>query len=360
MASQEIPAITHLPHSEANGDATVYDLHTGEIITKPPELQFTSIVTDFEQVGKARYYKEKGVTTRYEVVLSDGSEYKVNVGLPANQISPIAELSTTPYTTGLNGFNFHHMLKAMEHGFPAIKISAETNWEGRLSQARTAHNMLRTFEAAVSNTELGTVVDEKSLVLTGISRGAMLALAVRAHATYENISVPYQNTIVPCYPRPADLGIEELQQLPKETLALARHLTSLPLPLLTKYPKSLDISKAGLRYHLAAIPLLTSGEAGMFRHHIPKDAAGYMTIYKDDLMCMGETWVEDYKDFPNMHIVDASGTEPGACNAHLRCINYKDLLDFSQRQKRLAQELARTIVPHELDIERISGLPQKV
>lgn len=361
MASQELPISGLFPPTEAPYDANaqIYDFPSGEIIDRPAELQFDSAVTSFEKVGTDRYFRGKGVTSRYEVALSDGSEYKVNIGLPETQVSPIAEASTTPFTTGLNGFNFHHLLKAIEHGFPAIKISAETKWQGELTQARTSSNCLRIIDACLEHTDLNTITQEKSLALTGVSRGAMLALAMRALASYEGRTIPYINTIVPCYPRPAGLGAKELEQLPKEALALGRHLLSLPLPLLSRYPSSLDIHKAGLKYHFAAIPMLTSGEAGTFRHHIPKDAAGYMTIYKDDLMCMGDTWIEDYKDFPNMHIVDASGNEPAPCNAHLRCINYKDLIPFSERQKRLAHELARTTLPAALDFERISGLPAK-
>ncbi len=319
-----------------------------------PWLALDNYVVDIQSTSKPKYFKDRGITNRYTVDMSDGSRYKMNIGLPKHQISPIVDASTTPYTTGLNGVNFHHLLKGMEHGFVTIKISAERQWEGKLTQVRTAHNQLRIISAVTSDEDLTPGTNQDASIYTGVSRGGMLALGMRALAELDNHFVPYMNLTVPCYPRRATISSETLEQPIKEGAALVRHLGSLPLRLLLKYRSSTDFSKEGLQYTVASIPMLTSGETGSFVPFIPKDAHGYITTYNDDLMCMGDVWQKDFEGHLDIHIVDASGTDRGAYNAHLRCINYEDFLDFSGRQQRLASELGRTIKPSEIDYDFIT------
>lgn len=344
--------ITTPKHPLHEGVFNMVDPSLGENELPARLSSFTHEVCLLEPVADTTFFKGAGEVTRYRVRLEDESEHLVDIGEPSQQISPVAEVSTTAYTTGLDGFNLHHLLRSMKQGFPVIKISAERHWQGELSQARTAYNMLKI--AQVFEEENPNVISNKS-VLTGVSRAAMIALGMRALAASQSHEIPYMNLIAPCYPRPATIGLPTLLQPGKEIISLGRHLTTLPLRLLVKYPSSIDISPEGLRYHPRAIPMLTSGEAGTFKDYIPRDARGFMTTYNDDLMGMGRVWQEDYENHPFIEVVDGSGKGWLALNNHLRCISYGDLMLFSARQARLGKELGQHSVAANIDIEAIAA-----
>lgn len=298
-------------------------------------------VIELEPIAKPAAYKGKGEVTRMRAILEDRSEYLVNVGRPLHQISPVAELSTTAYLTGLEGFNFHHLLRSMEHGFYTIKVSAERQWQGNLSLARTAHNMMEIAKAFES--QQSDILPNVS-VLSGVSRAAMVALFVRALATPHGRAIPSMDLVAPCYPRPAAIEARTLQQPGKEAVSLVRHMLGLPLKAMIAYPKSFDTSREGLRYHAQAIPTLTDGEVGRCKDFIPVDARGTITTYSDDLMGMGNVWKEDYKHHTGVDIIDASGNGLLAFNHHLRCINHADSRVAVGRQKTLAHELGKQFV----------------
>lgn len=348
MALQGIEGSSHEPPTVELATVIPFPTPPREL---PSDWAFSSKVIEFEATHTPKYFRGRGQITPYHIAMSDGSEYKAEIGEPLHQVSPVIEASTTAYLTGLSGFNRHHLLKAMEHGFVAIKIGAETFWEDRLSQPRTGHNLYQATKMA--REMLGEVSDDR-MVLTGVSRAAMLGLFVKLFADQDDTEVPFMNLNAPCFPVPGELDAKTVANLAKkEPLALMRHLGSLPLSLILKYKDSFDLSPEGIRYAIEAPPMLMSGDAGKAVAHLSRDTHAFITTYSDDDMCMGREWARLFAPFPNVQVVDLSGGNKLSFNSHLRCMNYGESQLFSARQARLAAELSKAATAKEIDYEAI-------
>lgn len=312
------------------------------VIALPSDWQFEHGIADIS-MESTEPVKHLGAITVWQVIMEDGSVYKVYDGCPSIQRADTAQVKTTPYQTRADrGLNRHHQIKDMELGFRALLISRELEWQGDLSQARTAHNMLLIAKALLE--EDGSV-DPVNMEFGGISRSAMEALGAKALSALNpdyGINVFYFSAIAPCFPRPYTFNLGKLAKAPaQETVSLLYHLGRLPVGLLLRYPGTLD---PNLAFGFAAAKALTNGEAGEFVPHIPKSpikTQGYVRAYPEDLMGMGKTWQADFEDHAGVVVDLAQPQLGGLASGHLQVISRSDLQEDIERHKRLRDELKR-------------------
>lgn len=301
--------------------------------------------------------KHIGVITTSYALLEDGSLYRIQDGVPSHQRFDQADIKTTPYLTrDDNGLNRHHQIKDLELGQRTLLISREQMWKGKLSQARTAHNML-----VIAKEILGQTgdVDPVNMEARGISRAAMLAILAKALSQNNpdyDVNIFYFNATAPCYPRRISFSPEYLTMAAGEMASLAYHLGRLPAKLLVRYPKSLDLDPS---YTIPAAPMLSNGQVGLAKHYLDRDprlTQGYIQAYPDDVMGMGRIWREDYRDFPGVTVnIEHQGLFSMLRNGHLRVLSSSDLRRDLDRQERLGEETRRVQDVRDIDFQYVNS-----
>ncbi len=274
-----------------------------------------------------------------DVLMQDGSAYRVHEGLPKHSKIklPFASLKTTAFLTKDDrGFNRHHQIKEVEAGIPTILISRELSWEKPLSQARTTHNMLKISKFIL---EQNDSLDSNNIQARGISRGGMLAINATA-MTQNNpeygMNFFYFSATAPCFPRPLKLSTEYLKMPLSEGGSLLYHISKMPLNTLLHYPKTIDANPS---FALQDALTLINGDTGKFAKQLkPEKTHGYILVFSEDIMSMGKVWQEDFKHFKDVKVDIDSNNISNLYNGHLRVISRQDMSNAIKRQLRLAEE----------------------
>jgi len=342
MAAVTTPPLVGTPEYQGVGLATPLSPRFNEGIFVPG--RFNSEIIEARQVKPTTQYYEGQITTE-EITMSDGSVHEVKNGHPANQQTEVAVIATTALFTRIRGLNKRMMLNLMTHGLPVTFVSAERQFD-ELELARSAHNLLQIadYEAETRG------YHRTAFSYSGISRAAMVGMGVVAMAPAHGKTVVYGDMIVPCYPQKIDLlkPFEYAQQPFREVVTLLRSLGELPIKHLLRYPKTVDLSHAGIHSALRSIPTLVSGQAGEMAAYIDKKTPMFIQTFKEDFMSQGHKWVELFSDHPHA-VVDA-----GEHGGHSGCASQDTFAGWLQRFVNLADELVRVQDnPIEVDHARV-------
>ncbi len=305
----------------------------------PDKWIFEHDIADSSEVKEIRKIPYKGTIESRTIVMEDSSVYRVQEGKPfiRNLKIPQSSVKTTAFLTKDNeGFNYHHQIKELEAGFSTVLISRELDWTGTLSQARTAHNILKIGKFMVGENDS---LDPHNIQARGISRGGMLALGITALAQNRpdyDLDVFYFSATAPCYPRPFRLNHRYLRMPVLEATSLLYHISQLPLNVLSRYPKTID---ADPKFAALDALALMNGDAGKFVSHMdPARTNGYVLGYPDDIMGMGEIWKKDFANFDRVMVDLDTDKLSRLFNGHLRAVSHHDMSDALKRQLRLAEE----------------------
>lgn len=311
----------------------------------PKEWQFDHGIADFSEIEAVHKVRYHGTIESRTFWMEDGSEYHVHEARPftSKQKLSQASIKTTAFLTRDDqGFNRHHQIKELESGLPTILISREYEWQDPLSQARTAHNMLKIGKFIVGEDDS---LDDKNVQLRGISRGGMLALVATALAqqnTDYGLDSFYFSSTAPCFPRPLKLDRKYIKMPLYEASSLMYHMAKMPLNTLTHYPRTVDTNT---RFAISDARALVNGDAGRALKHMspnPNVTRGYVLGYPDDVMGMGQVWEEDFSGFPDVTVDLDADKLMKVFNGHLRAVSHDDLSDAMERQMRLVEESKRT------------------
>ncbi len=265
-----------------------------------------------------------------QIFMKDGLEYIVKSFNPHDRKTDIPVTMTVPWLTEPAGYNSHMALTLGKLGFPVDLISAERNMELKPNLAKSAHNQLEIAEL----TALKHNRDPKKLIVTGVSRAAMVGLLITALAEDDDREVIYGDYVVPCYPKALNVGnIGKHALMPLSELKTVRHILDFPFRTLQHYPTTFSMKPKRWVNHIASMPELTSGIAGEAVRYMPRDIRGHLTAFRGDVMSQGENWQELFADFPNMEVDLING------GGHLSCASPLAIKSWKQRFHQLGDEL---------------------
>lgn len=288
-------------------------------------------VAGLKHLGEQR--RKSGVVTKYEVTMQNNARYFLLHATPKHLKTDVGITQTTPWVTSLGGLNrrvLHSQLDAGMYG-SLLSIAQQAGYKPSLEQA--AHNQLAIERFLAERVDHER--DPDNIIIKGISRGAMIGIAMGALAEQHDWKVMYSDLTVPCFPNKLD-ALQTAGKLPamfRDEVAALMNLRNIPLRALRHYTGTLDTSREGLRYAIATIPELTSGNTGRLADSIPEDASAYIIGFEGDVMSDMEEWERRMKDRPNI-IVD---TRLGG--AHATCFHE----DIYQESKTRMFELPRHI-----------------
>lgn len=284
-------------------------------------------VASFKHLGEQR--RRAGLITKYEVTMQNDARYYLLHGTPKNPKTDVGITQTTPWITSLGGLNRRILHSQLDAGMYSslLSIAQQAGYKPSLEQA--AHNQLAIERFLAENLDHGR--DPDNLIVKGISRGAMIGIAMGALAKKHDWEVMYSDLTVPCFPNKLDTfkTASKLPAMVRDEITSVANLRNIPLRALRHYIGTLDTSPAGIRYALATIPELTSGNAGKLADSIPEDASAYIVGFEGDVMSDMEEWHRRMEHHPNV-IVE---TRPGG--AHANCFHE----DIYQESKQRMDEL---------------------
>ncbi|OGL31089.1 hypothetical protein A3F37_04430 [Candidatus Saccharibacteria bacterium RIFCSPHIGHO2_12_FULL_41_12] len=329
-----------IPPAEALGG--VKSPQETEGVFLPKQWLFNHGIAAVSEVKEIHRSPHRGVIDSRIITMEDGSVYETREGKPflRSLKLPQTSLETTAYATRMDGFNLHRLIKKLEMGLSTVSVSRPLKWEGELSQARTAHNVLTIGRYMVSRNDL---LDPINVQPRGISRGGMNALVATALAQQRpeqyGLNPFYFSATAPCYPRPIELKLKDVVKMSLyEAASLTYHLAQMPIKALSHYPNSIDYD---LRFLVPEAVSLVNGDAGKARNYMSKDpraTRGYILGFYDDVMGMGETWQKDFTNFDGVSVEITNNKLLRIFNGHLRVVSPSDLSSAMERQLRLAEE----------------------
>lgn len=262
-----------------------------------------------------------------QVVMTDKQEYTVKSFNPHNRLTNTAVTMTVPWLTEPAGYNTHMALTLAKLGFPVDLISAERNMQLNPHLGKSAHNQLEISEL----TAMKHNRDPEKLIVTGVSRAAMIGLLLTALAEDHGHEVVYGDYVVPCYPQSLTIGkLGKHALMPFSEMRTLRHVLDFPFRTLQHYPTTFSIKPKRWVNHIAAMPELTSGIAGEAVQFIPRDTRGHLTAFRGDVMSQGENWQNLFADFPNMEVDLING------GGHLSCASPQAMKSWKERFANLA------------------------
>lgn len=310
-----------------------------EGVSLPEQWQFDHGIKAVTTPKVTHKISHRGVIETQNIFMEDGSMYRVHESkpLPSKLKFPQTSLKTTAFLTKDNeGFNRHHQIKELEAGLSTVLVSREYKWEGKLSQARTAHNMLQIGRYILDQND---DLDPANIQVRGISRGGMIALGAAAltqNSEKYGLNTFYFSSTAPCYPRPLKADYHYLKMPLFEVTSLLYHVGKMPLTALTHYPRTLDTNS---KFTLLDAMALINGDAGKFTQYMDRERThGYILGYPDDVMGMGKIWQKDFAEFKGVTVDLDTEKLSHLFNGHLRVLSPHDMTDSLKRQLRLAKE----------------------
>ena len=223
-----------------------------------------------------------GQVSRYEVTMRNGARYHILDAHPHEPTTDVSISSTTAWLTGIDGMNTRFLLAQMKAGIPASLLSTARQAGYKPSLEQGAHNQLA---IAKHLAELSSERDEVNLALFGISRAAMIGKGANALAEQHDVNIMHSTLLGPCYPRPFSLSqLGRYSHIVSDEVKSAVGMAKIPPSALRHYLSTLDTTPAGIRYAIATIPELTSGNAGNFARAMPENTSAYVLGFEGDVM----------------------------------------------------------------------------
>lgn len=280
-----------------------------------------------EHLGEKR--RASGTIAKYAITMQNGARYFLLHGTPNSPSTDVGITQTTPWITGLGGLNRRVLHSQLDAGMYSslLSVAQQTGYKPSLEQA--AHNQLAIEHFLAENVDKER--DKNNLIIKGISRGAMIGIAMGALAEDDEWNILYSDLTVPCFPNKAKLfkTAGQLPEMTKNEVTSFVDLRRIPVRALRHYAGTLDLSPNGLRYALATIPELTSGNAGRLADSIPDDAAAYIVGFEGDVMSDMNEWQRRMDHHENVVVEVRSG------GAHADCFHE----DIYQESKDRMHEL---------------------
>lgn len=323
-------------HPRENGGVLLY------------EGDFKSRVNSIEW-GDPTAYKLGAITTGM-AHLTDGTVQEVKVGEPNERTTDIALSTGTALFTRQRGLNKRMMMRAMGLGMPFVSVGTELEFDGLPNIGRSAHNNLAILDVTEEKFGHASGISAEY----GISRRAMIGMAIQALAPLRGREIVVSDLIVPCFNQSIfTAGVEELGKFATEPLLgakrVAKDFRHLPWKHMLLYPKTIDTTRKGVISHLATIPTLVSGDAGRYgRLTNPNTTNMHLQVWEGDGWSQGEKWVSDFSDYPNVQVDLEDG------GSHFACALQETLDDWYARTEVLRDELVKTGDDHtKIDIRKI-------
>ncbi|MDB5165572.1 MAG: hypothetical protein JWM00_462 [Candidatus Saccharibacteria bacterium] len=245
----------------------------------------------------------------------------------------------TAWTTPITGHNDYAISRlASQTGLDAVIVGAEhgTNkYPYPLELLRVGHTALRSTgislaKSAQSSQLITTHLRDEyqgelglsnNMLMTGESRGSMLAPAHYPYAKYYGNTILYSDTTAPCVPEKmfsekadslrlaAWLGYEAVGGLMLGMEIMGQQAFKRRLGTVALNPNFVVSNLIGVG------PALFSGEFGKFADWVPRDAAMFYSTFKNDLFAKPDVLRRLYKDHENVYIrTHKSGTHATLAN----------------------------------------------
>jgi hypothetical protein len=259
--------------------------------------------------------------TTHVTMLRSGLRYVVDSGEPDFRTTDTPMSEKTPWGTS-NRFGLDDMMYMMSLGVPSDVVSAEQNIAG-VSLDQSARNWLAINEYTAQTYER----DQKALIVSGASRGALTGLVLNDVANKEKVHIIHSDLRAPPYPngfRLADTAgysagpLHEIATLPKMAMSAWRSAERSPL---------------ALARNIRAVPHIIGGDAGRAVERIPKTMSATISIYEGDVLGQGDIWEEKFADFPNVAVrrVDGGG--------HFSLASREERTEWRKRMDELSDKL---------------------
>ncbi len=243
----------------------------------------------------------------HRIILSDQSSFEIQVFNPKKLLSNRENLTvtyTTPWCTGLTGFNMEIGSEIASLGLPVIAVGPERSSSGHiirnlgrvvmgqqtvLEHDVKAHHLILDFLGIMQLAEVERIIN------FGYSRGAMIAFGLNATAKEHNRSIIYNALLDPCLASRSELKDLKVctigRYLINELGSTVQEVGALPKNEYTDLLKS-----ASLHPNFWAQQLITGigifkGESGQFLNGIPEDSFLDLTFFSKSIFNQFNIWI---------------------------------------------------------------------
>ena len=264
-------------------------------------------IEDFEE-NRSNQRTRDGIDFNiHRILLSDQSVYEIQVFKPKQLSSSKDNLTvtyTTPWCTGLTGFNTDIGSEIAGLGLPVVAVGPERSSSrhiirnlGRVALGQQpvlehdakAHHLILDFLGVLQLAEVDKIIN------FGYSRGAMIAMGLNAMAKEHHRKIIYNALLDPCLasrPEPKDLKICTIgRYLIKELGSTVQEVSSLPKEDYAHLLKSVSLDpNFWLQQIITGIGIF-KGESGQFMDSIPEDSFLDFTFFSKSIFNQFNIWV---------------------------------------------------------------------
>lgn len=286
--------------------------------------------------------------TKMRFHLSGHQDVNVLVGEPRDRITDVPVFFTTPYLTGIDGYNRNIAHQTTAMGYPTVLVGpyGGVHHEDGRKPALFPETIGRTvlgMEAIYDELSESSSYDLRRIRL-GESRGAMMALA--GMGIEKPGSTLYADLVAPCFPRPPKLheipalavqptreAITTLRSLPHIVGKSIRELSFDRLKYLMRTGN--DIRHREYILGAAGIGLaLMYGKTGAFAGHIARSQPMHIRFFESDDMSMSDEWQTIFAGYPHVAVEHAPGSHMRIADPNLHSLD-----NTRARLKALGEEL---------------------
>ena len=261
---------------------------------------------EFDVPGSGHFYSE---TVRF----SDGVTYQKRLGVPGTldtYQTPV--VFTSPWFTGIDGFNTEIAKRLTARGIPVLIIGAPTmpteqfsgiEEEGVLNHDVAAEQQILDFEEGAAG------ISFRKVICYGYSRGGMEGYGLVATAAANNRQIAYFDFVDPCLehaPGETERNIGDLvRYFGKEALSAGVIVGRNKHPI--RMLRSFEIGPRSVRQHANIGRALFRGEAGKLAVSVPEDAVGLITLFNSSRLNHAADWKRVYAHHPYVSFKDKPG-----------------------------------------------------
>lgn len=262
-------------------------------------------IESIKEIGKPER-SIHGMIQASEVVMSDGTIYKVKTSRPTNPCSDTAVAFTTAWFTRSDGFNGLSLEKYMEHGWPGILIGPEGELFNKNLSLKDRVSLLGNISLLNSASNMDIILDSvlpeeglrpKEKILDGKSRSSMTAFGING--------VVFADLTAPCFPNKCSVveGLKILPKVPNELKELGEGLGEYTVYELIKLAR--EAAKIDINFALHAIATartLFNGDTGKLVALGDKSTHRLITLFEDDPGSQNDQWPNTLQDHHNTRI----------------------------------------------------------
>lgn len=287
-------------------------------------------IEDFEERGSVQQAHNGIDFNIHRILLSDQSSFEIQVFKPKKLSSSRDNLTvtyTTPWCTGLEGFNTDIGSEIASLGLPVVAVGPERSSSrhiirnlGRvalghqpvLEHDAKAHHLILDFLGTLQLAEVDKIIN------FGYSRGAMIGIGLNAMAEEHRRSIVYNALIDPCLasrPELKDLKVCTIgRYLLNELGSTVQEISALPKEDYAHLLKSASLDpNFWLQQVITGIGMF-KGESGQFMSGIPEDSFLDLTFFSKSIFNQFNIWINSLSTQQFLKVRMQEGYHTGGIN----------------------------------------------